>query len=506
MTDMKTTMNNKAEKNSWILSINSKEQSEYQHNYFCKCNTKFVLKTSLDNPNPPDVLCPKCGNDYFIDVHEWEGGNKTKIWKQFFWNNEKVHTNSRWSVKLYFMIPVHSPENNLITLKKQDLLTLYLNKDGSSENSQRDLKYKYPVISKYSVFLHGRPQEIKKILVEDSTELMYQFVMENKTKQIAWIDKKEIDKETVDSRLECISYFLKHHYLQELELFHWKMPILQHNLQKYPTQLKMLDYIVQHKDKKAVRKALYVSYANALSVTGYYPYSDFVFSRAIDDQNFLAKLLAIFPAVKQHIFTDETFVNAIKFIIFLKNHYSEKQISKLFLQEMQDEKDHKKALLTWRDTLRMINYQGSFEHLDQYFQKVHLTTGNLHDELIRVLHLASFEKENNSVFIYNKYQNESQIIFENLLFRLPIDKEELSLWAKKLHNCMFGYAREIEDGKSIIYGVFKNNKLVYAVELKAMQIIQALGTSNTIIHNEDMQIIKRWHSEYYIDSFIKQTT
>jgi hypothetical protein len=97
--------------------------------------------------------------------------------------------------------------------------------------------------------------------------------------------------------------------------------------------------------------------------------------------------------------------------------------------------------------------------------------------------------------IYQKYQDEAQMSISDLRFVLPTDTLELSQWAKKLHNCMFGYVNSIKSGISIIYGVFKNDEILYAVEIRSMQIVQALGKFNNKIGSEDMEIIKKWHND-----------
>jgi hypothetical protein len=51
--------------------------------------------------------------------------------------------------------------------------------------------------------------------------------------------------------------------------------------------------------------------------------------------------------------------------------------------------------------------------------------------------------------------------------------------------------------------VFRNHELLYAVELRAMQIAQALGKFNKKIEEEDMAIIKKWHNEEYIKKILR---
>jgi len=148
----------------------------------------------------------------------------------------------------------------------------------------------------------------------------------------------------------------------------------------------------------------------------------------------------------------------------------------------------------------LIQAADSFDYLNQFFQKVKLTTKTLHDEITRVSHLASFDRGDHSTLVYKSHQNSVEVFIEDLEFRLPVDTVELSMWAKELHNCMFGYVNSIKSARSIIYGVFRDNELLYAVELRAMQIAQALGKFNKKIEEIDMNIIKKWHNENYIKS------
>ena len=482
-------------KNSWIFSQPKKEK--YIHNYFCACTHEFRIKTNVDEMEAPDVLCPKCGNNYFIDAKEWESGASTKIWKQFFWERDENVDKGIWSVELYFNIPRYSEKVSSIIFEKEKLLVATLSKKSGS---RVEFQYGYPVITKYSLYTNEKVQEVKKLLIQDAKEYLFQNLIDNRPFEIEWIKESDLNELSIDEKFNCLNYFLTHKHLKEMSMFHWKMPILQRNTIEYPSQEKMLDYIVDHKKEKSVRKALYRTYMDALEVTGYYPYSDYVFSRVIEDQNFLVELLSIYPAVKQHIFTDETFTNAIEFIEFLKTHYTEKQISRLFIREMQNEKTKRSAALNWRDTLRLIQAPDSFEYLEQFFQKVKLNTKSLHDEVIRVSHLAAFDRGDHSTLVYKPHQKSVEVMIEDLAFRLPKDTVELSKWAQELHNCMFGYANTIKSGRSIIYGVFRENKLLYAVELRAMKIAQALGKFNKKIDEIDMNVIKKWHNDFYIKS------
>ena len=476
-------------KNSWIVADLSEDPNIY--NYYCKCSLGFKVD-AISKSESFEVSCPKCGNDYFIDALEWESGQGTRIWKGFLWEKEIVNSEDHWSVNLFFTIPRYREDNSKIIVEKQKLISASLSKKSASS-----VKYKhhYQVTIKYSLFLDDRTQKLKQLLTRDAEKYLLSNIMQNRTTTIKWIDESEIEELDLKTKLDCIRYFIKHPHLQEIDMFYWKMSILQNSTKKYTSQAKMLDYILKHKKEKSLKKSLFHTYKKALKLTGYYPYSDYIFARSIEDENFLSKLLSIYPAVKQHIFIDETFRQAIEFMAFLKCYYSEKQICKLFLSEMQNESGKISALTHWRDTLRLIQAADSFDYLNQYFSKVKLTTKNLHDEITRVSHLAAFDRGENSRLIYQKYQDEAQMSVNDLRFVLPTDTLELSQWAKKLHNCMFGYVNSIKNGISIIYGVFKNDEILYAVEIRSMQIVQALGKFNNKIGSEDMEIIKKWHND-----------
>ena len=91
-------------KNRWVLILSSKEVNSF--NYYCKCSHEFKRNFSLEKTDAPEILCPKCGNDYFIDTREWEGGTGTRIWKEFSWEKDIINSDDSWSVNLFFTNPV----------------------------------------------------------------------------------------------------------------------------------------------------------------------------------------------------------------------------------------------------------------------------------------------------------------------------------------------------------------------------------------------------------------
>jgi len=213
------------------------------------------------------------------------------------------------------------------------------------------------------------------------------------------------------------------------------------------------------------------------------------FQESIENIDLLIKLYKIDPEIKKHIFTNETFSVAIEFILFLKQHYLEKQIVRLFVESIME---YKHIQQNWRDTLRMLQTPNAFNSLKNHFSKVKLTTKKLHDEVVRVFHIVSYELDAKENFEYNKTYLSACTIYQGLEFKLPSTVQELSLWGKILHNCMFGYSKRIHQQKSIIYGVFRATELLYAVELNGFRIVQAKAILNNIVLTDDMNIINNW--------------
>ena len=85
----------------------------------------------------------------------------------------------------------------------------------------------------------------------------------------------------------------------------------------------------------------------------------------------------------------------------------------------------------------------------------------------------------------------------SLEYRLPYTGKELSIWSLKLKNCLFSYADKIAKKQCVIYGVFKDNKLHYAIEILDGEINQALGYSNKEINQTDKNDISVWFTNYF---------
>jgi len=443
-------------KNSWVLSVANKTHTKYNHHYFCRCTKEFKLKTEINKPEAPDVLCPLCGNDYFKDAVVFESMNSTKIWKYFDWTSVVYEDDKYWKIILQYEVPSYNPTIDIVKLINITLLEITFSKDGYLGPK---VNYKSKIVQKYSLFLDNKMQTFKNLLLHDAKLSLYQFIISRKKEYLDLLDARDSDILSPENKLKCVK------------------------------QIQMLDSTLKQRQERIIIKTLYQSYQTSINKIGYYPCSDYIFSRSIENIDLLIKLYKIEPEIKKHIFTDETFTVAIEFILFLKQYYLEKQIVRLFVENSAEYKHTQHNL---GDTLRMLKTPNAFNSLKKHFSKVKLTTKKLHDEVVRVFHIVSYELDAKENFEYNKISLSACVTYQGLEFKLPSTVQELSLWAKQLHNCMFGYSRRIHQQQSIIYGVFRAEELLYAIELDGFRVVQARAIFNHIVPTDDMNIINSW--------------
>lgn len=487
----KRTMKNSKLKNSWVLSVKNRSNTKYDHHYFCGCGKELRLSTSIEQHEEPEILCPLCANDYFINTDEFENMNGARIWRSFHSDVSTFQNTQEWRVDLTYDVPTYVESFEKPILLKKELLSLKVKKDGSSLCK---ISYKSKIGSKYSLYIDEKVQPLNKVLLATAKEELCEFILQNKTRDIDWIESDRLQDMKIDDKFKYINFFLKNKRLKEHMFFFWQLDNIHEHTFKYSTQTKMLNFINNNRNQKSLKKSLCNYYENFIEQTGYYPYSDYVFSRTIENIDLLKKLYELHPRIKQNMFTSESFMIGIEFIMFLKQHYSEKQLVRLFTEHIQDVDHYQPRLNNWRDTIRMLERGDAFDSLNEHFLKVKLSSKTLHDEIVRVFHIVSYKLDVKEEFEYDDIYLSACAKHKDLDFRLPKTVAELSLWSKTLHNCMFGYSKNIYQKKSIIYGVYKDENLLYAVELKEFNVVQAKAAFNGVISSDDMEIINSWRT------------
>jgi hypothetical protein len=193
---------------------------------------------------------------------------------------------------------------------------------------------------------------------------------------------------------------------------------------------------------------------------------------------------------KHILFNEGQMVVIEGLLTFLKEHYTEHAISKLFTSMGQ----YTSAV---RDTIWLFRGDNA-NHVQENFRKVPLNFRNLHNEFIRIRNLLNIHYSQKETFEYHENDLKAEVqrgIFE---YQLPKTTHTLNTWGRTLHNCMASYSREIHEGKSLIFAVFKEDELHYAVEIRGSKIVQALGKYNRVLEEEDREEIDSWLKEVYM--------
>jgi len=183
----------------------------------------------------------------------------------------------------------------------------------------------------------NRVVPLQKVLYCGIKERLYRYILKHPTETIAWLDKSKISSFSIKEKLAYVQFFLAHPMFQLHSFFFWKMKGIYLDFPKPVTPKEALHSIANGRKEKIIRKSLYQGYTEMMQQTGYYyPYSDYIFSRTIDNIDLLTKLFLLPPDIKKALFEADTCSVAIELITFLKRYYSQKQIVKLFTHDVQD--------------------------------------------------------------------------------------------------------------------------------------------------------------------------
>jgi len=477
-------------KNSWYL------KTGYIHNFICKCGQVDQYGSVISTQNHPDHRCSHCGNMHYLDSVMLLHNKKVLYWSQFYWEYETVKQNNMWTVSATMKIPQFDYVLQKIRFTKITLSSMYLTFSGI---------YRYTemapiILQKYMANETTKAPLLKNVIYKELRGKLRDFVLFSPHEKISWVTQEQIEKYSTGKQITVLSFFLEHPHLKEMDFFHWKdFVFLQELSMQYPNIEAMLGIILNHRMQKSIKKACFESYARSMQELQTYHYmADYIFSRHIEDRNFLLELIRIDPKIKVKLFEESSKDAVQAFMLFLKQYYSEKTITKCFTSLQSHMFDHYNIV---RDTIRMFESDRDFTL--EHFQKVPLTFRNLHNEFIRLSNLRNKALKGKVDFDYHPKDLRAQTRREGLSYVLPETIYVLREWSKQLHNCMYGYSKAIHEKRSIIYGVFKEDVLLYAVELRGKRIVQALGKYNVHIEKDERVKIDEWHKEVYVDSWMR---
>jgi hypothetical protein len=434
--------------------------------YICSCgHTDFIVQHSKQELK---YICKECENTKFYDANAaWKNSNFLHQYRDLdfiFEYDIKSDKNSITSMYITKIPKTIDFLNRKVIFDKKAVCNLKLTIEGEL-NESYSLRFNEKILSK-----------VKNNLV--------QYINKNRCFNMPC----SIDK---DITLKMASFFLKNKHLKDFNFYYWDDIDIFKGKDVYINSA--LELISNYQKTKSVKKAIYQNYVSQLDDSGRFD-STFieVFSKTIKDTNILVKLLSLKLVYSKHSNIDKKDLEEI--ICFLKCHYTEKQLLRLFSSE---EFASNKYLFI--DTVSEFSFNKDLLH--NKFKKVSCKVHSLHDEFVRCSKEERYKHIINQKLDYTKDENDVCIQTGNYQIKLPKTGKELYEWADRLHNCMAGYFDIIKEKESIIYGFFQENILSFAVEISDNSIIQASGKYNADLTIENKKILAKWFIQFFDQTF-----
>ena len=216
---------------------------------------------------------------------------------------------------------------------------------------------------------------------------------------------------------------------------------------------------------KSIKKAIYEKYEN--TKYSYEPLFDILVLNSFDDINLQRNIIKQF----QDCYIDSNVEEILQFANFLKNNFSKKEIYKFFLKYIKE---------------------NSFNFYISEFLKYDMRI--LDKSIEMTIKLNKFKPK---TYIYKDFSTSYK--FDKYKLKLPKDCLELIQYSTTLKNCLDTYTNK-HNNDILIFGVFINNKLKYAIEynLNSNSITEAKGFANSDIPQHDMNQITK-----YIEQIIR---
>lgn len=479
--------------NPWYLGIGSK------HYYFCVCGELAIL-SEYDQRAYQRYVCKKCANSDFIDAIKFEHSH-IKHYKKIEWCVAYNYIKQdQWVLKAYLDIPVYDVMLKKIHPKRINLATVTLYTNG---------KYTYEkltqwVLNKVVLSPNGGTKSFYKEIADGLEVALCTYVLytskQGKT-TLSWIDTHMLEKLSTPRKISFLRFFLKYNHLKEVDFFYWKNfdKLVEESI-LYPTVEGMLQYIRNGREEKSLRKVQFTTYQEAMNKYGYYvPMFDMAYFRLIKDRNHLLQIINISTRDKSIFFENISWKEHWVFGQFLLEHYSEKHIS-LLLLSLSHTKSTTKSMV--RDCIinliSIIQVHGSNNFAYKKFRKVGVNFLAIYGELASIGHLQEqLIEAGNKTFLYNHKATCSQGKYDSFVYKLPVKVTLMLEWGYWLSNCLNSYVSEVKEERALIYGLFKENHLIYVIRIVNNTLEEAKGKHNTEVKPKDLAEIQHWFTTVY---------
>jgi hypothetical protein len=482
--------------NSWYI------KRDGLHHFFCQCGTHDILENNIENnssfeiikfkrdeiefskiPNLfyPDNCCKLCGNERYLDMKSLFFEAETRIWSEIKWTYEIKENEESWTSISFLNVPIFEENSTSVMFKKLKLSTAIISKYGKSFYTMHHEHF-----FEKSMIIDGKHWSLSQFLHEDMSQNILKFIIENPLDSIKWL------KEDINSLDELI-FFLEYPNICFKDIYFWKnSKYFLEQYQSYQNIESFLDFFLNHRKEKSLRKAHFNAYKEMMQNGGYNPLVDYIFSRVIEDRNHLLKILNMDITIKESIFNYSSIADINYFMDFLKRHYHEKHIVRFWLSITKEDLTH----FLVRDVINLFSADEMRVELNENFEKTPLNIKAIHDELMRRNRRVCHTE--NKVFIYSDAMVKAQVKLEDISYVLPINSQTLNEWGRILHNCLFFYSNKVFNREITIFGLFVDNKLMYAIEIERDIIVQASSAYNKALTSLEQEKIDRWYKDVYL--------
>lgn len=466
--------------NSWYIN---KSLKECPPNIFQKLQTDmyaiaFVCSCGHEQINPRikgNYQCPKCDNSSFYDVANFECEDNVLL-ANVDQEPEFCLDDTKASAKIFVNIPVSIDlVRNKVIFQKNEVYTLSISLSDASEYSDGK----------------NISSDVKEYTHHKLLEYIAQHYLKHK---LLDYETYFLDK-TYKQLRKGVLFFLKYSGFKHAEFIRWPIDEEMYNnggVSKTPERF--LEYVRAYRTERSIKSALYSRYMMEVQVGRFDALTPFVICRTLKDPNHIVRLLKNeFTFSYQAPFSNTvSTAGYIRFIEFLRNFYTEKQIVRIFESIGSD-------TWLWEDSQRMINSIFDYERVSQVFIPPRANIRAIHDNLVRAVELA--EVNDISVdFLYPNQVRAPCIPWQDYEIVLPKGSEELIVWSKVLSNCLYGYIEDVYNAYSTVYGVYLNNELTYAIEIRYGRLQQFRAKYNAEPDEKAKKAIGKWYKHFFLMS------
>lgn len=463
--------------NAWKMIAPTKA-GEFKAHYFCKCGENRILP--LQNNDYPDYNCKNCQNDYFLTYEKFQDLQQHMYSKDFNITCTLLKS-ERYRCLSSIYIPRYDNSTASIIFEKKELAKMSLNSDFKIQFHYLDKELKDK-----KVYDFHSASKFENVILQEMKASLLKYLMNKDRKMMQKIKNYFPDADI--HTLEMALFMYKNPQLEDVELFFFQ------NLLEQFTQTTSLQGLFEemlYDSPKSIKSAFYKGYKDFLNIA---PEYDFIVLELFSNPNFTRELLSI-PAENKKLFMGYVkFKEYLNIMHFLKSILNQKQLFTL-LKEALSTRD---ALDKWVDTINML--VKATNNLDVVANELSLNKVNLqtlHDDVARVVNFYLMEEKSKNIlkdFDYPQVYLRFETDYKGLQFKLVKNPKQLYEWAQTLHNCLSGYVDKVSQNLTTIIGVYIDDTIAYALEIKQDRLVQAKAKYNKSIPNYDNTIVDEWYA------------